>query len=232
MDEDLEIYGGIINGLDSKHIKHHYIDSLTYASNHSYLDSINKKDNYTFYNLDIRDYNKLERLIKNENYDSIIHLAAESHVDNSILNPTLFAETNILGTINLLNAVNKQWTSKDGKRFYHISTDEVYGALGSKGSFKETTSYDPRSPYSASKASSDHFVRSYFHTYGLPILISNCSNNFGPNQNNEKLVPVVINSIINNQKIPIYGDGLNVRDWLYVYDHIEAIDTIFHKGTV
>ena len=162
----------------------------------------------------------------------MIHLAAESHVDNSILNPTLFAETNIIGTINLLNSVNKHWKSKKGKRFYHISTDEVYGSLGKSGSFKETTSYDPRSPYSASKASSDHFVRSYFHTYGLPVVISNCSNNFGPNQNNEKLIPVVINSILKNKKIPIYGDGLNIRDWLYVGDHIHAIDRIFHEGSI
>ncbi len=208
------------------------IDSLTYASNYNYLSSLDKKNNYTFHNLDIRNYKKLEKLIKKENYDSVIHLAAESHVDNSILNPTLFAETNIIGTINLLNSVNKHWKSKKGKRFYHISTDEVYGSLGKSGSFKETTSYDPRSPYSASKASSDHFVRSYFHTYGLPVVISNCSNNFGPNQNNEKLIPVVINSILKNKKIPIYGDGLNIRDWLYVGDHIHAIDRIFHEGSI
>ena len=214
------------------HYKITNIDSLTYASNYSFLSSINKKENYVFYDLDIRDYNKLEELIKKENYDSIIHLAAESHVDNSIKNPTLFAETNILGTINLLNSVNKIWKSKEGKRFYHISTDEVYGTLGATGSFKETTSYDPRSPYSASKASSDHFVRSYYHTYGIPILISNCSNNFGPNQHKEKLIPVVINSIINNKKIPVYGNGLNIRDWLYVNDHVNAIDKIFHDGSI
>lgn len=214
------------------HYKITNIDSLTYASNYSFLSSIYKKENYVFYDLDIRDNNKLEELIKKENYDAIIHLAAESHVDNSIKNPTLFAETNILGTINLLNSVNKIWKSKEGKKFYHISTDEVYGALGATGSFKETTSYDPRSPYSASKASSDHFVRSYYHTYGIPILISNCSNNFGPNQHREKLIPVVINSIINNKKIPIYGNGLNIRDWLYVQDHVSAIDKIFHDGSV
>lgn len=214
------------------HYKITNIDSLTYASNYSFLSSIDKKENYVFYDLDIRDSNKLEELIKKENYDSIIHLAAESHVDNSIKNPTLFAETNILGTINLLNSVNKIWKSKEGKRFYHISTDEVYGTLGATGSFKETTPYDPRSPYSASKASSDHFVRSYYHTYEIPILISNCSNNFGPNQHKEKLIPVVINSIINNKKIPIYGNGLNIRDWLYVQDHVNAIDKIFHDGSI
>ena len=214
------------------HYKITNIDSLTYASNYSFLSSIDKKENYVFYDLDIRDSNKLEELIKKENYDSIIHLAAESHVDNSIKNPTLFAETNILGTINLLNSVNKIWKSKEGKRFYHISTDEVYGTLGATGSFKETTPYDPRSPYSASKASSDHFVRSYYHTYEIPILISNCSNNFGPNQHKEKLIPVVINSIINNKKIPVYGNGLNIRDWLYVQDHVNAIDKIFHDGSI
>ena len=214
------------------HYKITNIDSLTYASNYSFLSSIYKKENYVFYDLDIRDNNKLEELIKKENYDAIIHLAAESHVDNSIKNPTLFAETNILGTINLLNSVNKIWKSKEGKKFYHISTDEVYGTLGATGSFKESTPYDPRSPYSASKASSDHFVRSYYHTYGIPILISNCSNNFGPNQHKEKLIPVVINSIINNKKIPVYGNGLNIRDWLYVQDHVNAIDKIFHDGSV
>ena len=214
------------------HYKITNIDSLTYASNYSFLSSIDKKENYVFYDLDIRDSNKLEELIKKENYDSIIHLSAESHVDNSIKNPTLFAETNILGTINLLNSVNKIWKSKEGKRFYHISTDEVYGTLGATGSFKETTPYDPRSPYSASKASSDHFVRSYYHTYEIPILISNCSNNFGPNQHKEKLIPVVINSIINNKKIPVYGNGLNIRDWLYVQDHVNAIDKIFHDGSI
>ena len=214
------------------HYKITNIDSLTYASNYSFIKSIDKKENYCFYDLDIRDNNKLEELIKKENYDSIIHLAAESHVDNSIKNPTLFAETNILGTINLLNSVNKIWKSKEGKKFYHISTDEVYGTLGATGSFKESTPYDPRSPYSASKASSDHFVRSYYHTYGIPILISNCSNNFGPNQHKEKLIPVVINSIINNKKIPVYGNGLNIRDWLYVQDHVNAIDKIFHDGSV
>ena len=212
------------------HYKITNIDSLTYASNYSFIKSIDKKENYCFYDLDIRDNNKLEELIKKENYDSIIHLAAESHVDNSIKNPTLFAETNILGTINLLNSVNKIWKSKEGKKFYHISTDEVYGTLGATGSFKESTPYDPRSPYSASKASSDHFVRSYYHTYGIPILISNCSNNFGPNQHKEKLIPVVINSIINNKKIPVYGNGLNIRDWLYVQDHVNAIDKIFHSN--
>jgi dTDP-glucose 4,6-dehydratase len=160
----------------------------------------------------------------------VLHLAAESHVDNSIENPVIFAKTNIIGTLNLLNLSKKYWKDLSSKIFYHISTDEVYGSLSDTGYFKETTPYDPRSPYSASKASSDHFVRAFYHTYKLPVIISNCSNNFGPNQNNEKLIPVVINSILNNNPIPVYGSGKNIRDWLYVEDHVMAIDQILAHG--
>jgi|TARA_B100000214_G_scaffold193188_1_gene139782 dTDP-glucose 4,6-dehydratase len=208
------------------------VDSLTYASNLNYLSQISSSENYTFYNIDIRDFDLLKELVLDEKFDFIIHLAAESHVDNSINNPLLFAQTNILGTINLLNSVKELWNDKKDNRFYHVSTDEVYGTLGDSGSFHEKTNYDPRSPYSASKASSDHFVSAYYHTYNLPVLISNCSNNFGPNQNKEKLIPVVINSILNKQKIPIYGNGKNIRDWLFVDDHIEAIDTILHNAEI
>lgn len=208
------------------------IDSLTYASNLNYLSQISSSKNYTFYNIDIRDFDLLKELVFDEKFDYIIHLAAESHVDNSIINPLLFAETNILGTINLLNSVKELWNDKKDNRFYHISTDEVFGTLGDSGSFHENSNYDPRSPYSASKASSDHFVSAYYHTYNLPVLISNCSNNFGPNQNKEKLIPVVINSILNRQKIPIYGNGQNIRDWLFVEDHIEAIDLILHNAEI
>ena len=224
----------LVRLLVNKYPDYHIInmDLLTYAGNLDNLKDIQDKANYTFIKCDICDIENVKQVFIDHKIDSIIHLAAESHVDNSIKNPTLFAETNILGTINLLNSVNKIWKSKEGKKFYHISTDEVYGTLGATGSFKESTPYDPRSPYSASKASSDHFVRSYYHTYGIPILISNCSNNFGPNQHKEKLIPVVINSIINNKKIPVYGNGLNIRDWLYVQDHVNAIDKIFHDGSV
>jgi dTDP-glucose 4,6-dehydratase len=173
----------------------------------------------------------VSRLFATHNFDGVIHLAAESHVDRSISNPLEFINTNILGTVNLLNAARMEWKDKmDGKMFYHISTDEVYGSLGLEGLFTETTSYDPRSPYSASKASSDHLVRAYHHTYGLPIVISNCSNNYGPNQFPEKLIPLVINNIKNNKPIPVYGKGDNIRDWLFVEDHASAIDLIFHQG--
>ena len=207
------------------------IDALTYAGNLENLTDIEDKSNYKFLKTDITDAQVVARIIAMEKIDGIIHLAAESHVDRSINNPLEFIQTNILGTVNLLNSVRIEWKNKfEDKRFYHISTDEVYGSLGNTGMFTEETAYDPRSPYSASKASSDHLVRAYFHTYGLPIVISNCSNNYGANQFPEKLIPLAINNIKNNRQIPVYGKGENVRDWLYVEDHAAAIDIIFHKG--
>lgn len=207
------------------------LDSLTYAGNLENLTDIESKPNYRFVKVDITDVTAVEKVFANYNIDGVIHLAAESHVDRSITDPMAFIKTNILGTVVLLNAARKQWAGNfDGKRFYHISTDEVYGSLGEEGMFVETTPYDPRSPYSASKASSDHIVRAYFHTYKLPVVISNCSNNYGPNQFPEKLIPLAINNIKNSKPIPIYGKGENVRDWLYVEDHASAIDKIFHKG--
>jgi dTDP-glucose 4,6-dehydratase len=206
------------------------IDALTYASNYDFIKGLEEFQNYNFEKIDINDYDRLDKLFKRNNFDYVLHLAAESHVDNSIENPVIFAKTNIIGTLNLLNLSKKYWKDLSSKIFYHISTDEVYGSLTDTGYFKETTPYDPRSPYSASKASSDHFVRAFYHTYKLPVIISNCSNNFGPNQNNEKLIPVVINSILNNNPIPIYGSGENIRDWLYVEDHVMAIDQILAHG--
>ena len=207
------------------------LDSLTYAGNLENLTDIESKPNYRFVKVDITDVTAVEKVFADYNIDGVIHLAAESHVDRSITDPMAFIKTNILGTVVLLNAARKQWAGNfDGKRFYHISTDEVYGSLGEEGMFVETTPYDPRSPYSASKASSDHIVRAYFHTYKLPVVISNCSNNYGPNQFPEKLIPLAINNIKNSKPIPIYGKGENVRDWLYVEDHASAIDKIFHKG--
>lgn len=207
------------------------LDSLTYAGNLENLTDIESKPNYRFVKVDITDVTAVEKVFANYNIDGVIHLAAESHVDRSITDPMAFIKTNILGTVVLLNAARKQWAGNfEGKRFYHISTDEVYGSLGEEGMFVETTPYDPRSPYSASKASSDHIVRAYFHTYKLPVVISNCSNNYGPNQFPEKLIPLAINNIKNSKPIPIYGKGENVRDWLYVEDHASAIDKIFHKG--
>ena len=173
---------------------------------------------------------KLEELFEKYRFDAVIHLAAESHVDRSITSPDEFVFTNIIGTVNLLNSCRKIWTDYNNKLFYHISTDEVYGSLGDEGLFTETTSYDPKSPYSASKASSDHMVRAYNNTYGLPVVISNCSNNYGPNQFPEKLIPLAINNIKNRKDVPVYGKGENIRDWLYVEDHASAIDTVFHKG--
>ena len=208
------------------------IDSLTYASNYKFIKDLEKHKNYCFFKLDINDKDSLKELFLKYKFDTIIHLAAESHVDNSIENPQIFAKTNILGTLNLLDNVRNSWTNKSNKLFYHISTDEVYGSLSNDGFFNEESKYDPRSPYSASKAASDHFVRAYYHTYNIPVIISNCSNNFGPNQNKEKLIPVVINSVINKSKIPVYGDGKNIRDWLYVEDHIYAIDKILHQGKI
>ncbi|KAF5078013.1 dTDP-glucose 4,6-dehydratase [anaerobic digester metagenome] len=208
-------------------------DSLTYAGNLENLKSVEAKSNYIFVKGDITNRDEVEAVFAQYPIDSIIHLAAESHVDRSITDPLAFINTNIVGTATLLNAARKFWNGNfTNKLFYHISTDEVYGSLGADGLFLESTPYDPRSPYSASKASSDHLVRAYFHTYKLPVVISNCSNNYGPNQFPEKLIPLAISNIKNNKPIPIYGKGENVRDWLFVKDHAEAIDTIFHKGQV
>jgi dTDP-glucose 4,6-dehydratase len=208
------------------------LDKLTYASNISFLDEINNFENYFFVEADICDFIKIEEIFNKYKIANVIHLAAESHVDNSIENALEFAKTNILGTINLLELCRKNWNKKENNLFYHISTDEVFGTLDEFGVFSENSKYDPHSPYSASKASADHFVRAFYDTHKLPIVVSNCSNNYGPNQHKEKLIPTVINSLINKSKIPIYGDGLNIRDWLYVEDHVEAIDLIFHKGII
>jgi dTDP-glucose 4,6-dehydratase len=208
-------------------------DKLTYAGNLENLTDIEKSENYKFEKTDIVDKQSVLGLFNKFNIDAVIHLAAESHVDRSITSPDEFVLTNIVGTVNLLNSALNSWkNSFEGKLFYHISTDEVYGSLGKEGLFTEETSYDPRSPYSASKASSDHMVRAYNHTFGLPAVISNCSNNYGPNQFPEKLIPLVINNIKNNKSIPVYGKGENIRDWLYVEDHASAIDLIFHRGKV
>jgi dTDP-glucose 4,6-dehydratase len=208
-------------------------DKLTYAGNLENLTDIEKAENYKFEKIDIVEKQSVLDLFKKYNFDGVIHLAAESHVDRSITSPDEFVFTNIVGTVNLLNAALNNWrNSFEGKLFYHISTDEVYGSLGKEGLFTEKTAYDPRSPYSASKASSDHLVRAYNHTFGVPALISNCSNNYGPNQFPEKLIPLVINNIKNNKPIPVYGKGENIRDWLYVEDHASAIDLIFHRGKV
>lgn len=208
------------------------LDKLTYASNISFLDEIKNFENYFFVEADICDLIKIEEIFNKYKISNVIHLAAESHVDSSIENALEFAKTNILGTINLLELCRKNWNKKENNLFYHISTDEVFGTLDEFGVFSENSKYDPHSPYSASKASADHFVRAFYDTHKLPIVVSNCSNNYGPNQHKEKLIPTVINSLINKSKIPIYGNGLNVRDWLYVKDHVEAIDLIFHKGII
>ncbi len=207
------------------------LDKLTYAGNLENLRDVDQKKNYTFVKGDITDTAFIEELFDSHPFDAVIHLAAESHVDRSISGPMEFVNTNITGTVNLLNAARARWEGKTGgKLFCHISTDEVYGSLGKEGSFTEETAYDPRSPYSASKAGSDHMVRAWYHTYGLPVIISNCSNNYGPNQFPEKLIPLAINNIKNNRAVPVYGKGENVRDWLYVEDHAAAIDLIFHRG--
>jgi dTDP-glucose 4,6-dehydratase len=207
------------------------LDALTYAGNLENLRDIEKKPNYGFVKADISKENQVNEIFEKYLPDGIIHLAAESHVDRSISNPTEFIYTNIIGTVNLLNAARTIWKNEPaGKRFYHISTDEVYGSLGETGLFTEHTAYDPKSPYSASKASSDHLVRAYHHTFGLPAVISNCSNNYGPNQFPEKLLPLFINNARHFKPLPVYGKGENVRDWLYVEDHARAIDLIFHKG--
>ncbi len=209
------------------------LDKLTYAGNLENLTDIENKSNYTFIKGDIVDGSFIDEIFEKYNFDTVIHLAAESHVDRSITNPLEFIHTNIVGTVNLLNASKKQWDgSFTDKLFYHISTDEVYGSLDDGGFFFENTPYDPQSPYSASKASSDHFVRAYQNTFGLPVIISNCSNNYGPNQFPEKLIPLFINNILHEKSLPVYGKGENVRDWLYVVDHAKAIHTIFQKGKV
>ena len=207
------------------------VDNLTYAGNLSNLKDLEDKKNYFFFKIDIKNHNEILKLFVDKKITDVIHLAAESHVDKSIENSFEFAETNVLGTLSLLEASKISWDlSSKNNVFYHISTDEVYGSLGLEGSFNEYSKYDPNSPYSASKASSDHFVRAYHKTYGLPILISNCSNNYGPNQHAEKMIPNIINSLLKQIKIPIYGDGKNIRDWLYVHDHCDAIELIFNNG--
>nr|WP_320119064.1 dTDP-glucose 4,6-dehydratase [uncultured Marinifilum sp.] len=207
------------------------MDSLTYAGNLANLKDIENKENYTFVKCDICDFEKVQKVFADFQINGVIHLAAESHVDRSIKDPFSFAQTNVMGTLSLLQAAKHAWDNDfEGKLFYHVSTDEVYGSLGEEGFFLETTAYDPHSPYSASKASSDHFVRAFHDTYGLPTVISNCSNNYGSYQFPEKLIPLFINNICNNKPLPVYGKGENVRDWLYVEDHARAIDVIFHEG--
>jgi dTDP-glucose 4,6-dehydratase len=207
------------------------LDLLTYAGNLENISDIEKAPNYTFIKGDITDADFINTLFSEHQFDAVVHLAAESHVDRSITDPLAFVKTNVIGTMNLLNACKTQWKDNyEGKRFYHISTDEVFGTLGETGLFTEQTPYDPNSPYSASKASSDHFVRAYGETYGLPYVITNCSNNYGPNHFPEKLIPLFINNIITNKPLPVYGDGNYTRDWLFVEDHARAIDLVLHKG--
>lgn len=210
------------------------LDKLTYAGNLANLRDIENAPNYTFVKADICDYDTIREVFCKYDIDGVIHLAAESHVDRSIKDPFIFARTNVMGTLSLLQAAKEQWNGNwEGKRFYHISTDEVYGALQFDGTlFTEETRYDPHSPYSAAKASSDHFVRAYHDTYGLPTIVTNCSNNYGPYQFPEKLIPLFINNIRHGRPLPVYGKGENVRDWLYVEDHARAIDLIFHKGRI
>ena len=207
------------------------LDALTYAGNLENLKDIQNQPNYTFVKADITDAKHILEIFEQYQPDGVIHLAAESHVDRSITNPLEFVMTNVIGTVNLLNATKTIWNNNfEVKRFHHVSTDEVFGALGDEGFFTEETSYDPHSPYSASKASSDHFVRAYHDTYGLPIVMTNCSNNYGPNHFPEKLIPLCIHNILNNNPLPIYGDGKYTRDWLFVIDHAKAIDLVFHQG--
>ncbi|BDD03123.1 dTDP-glucose 4,6-dehydratase [Aureibacter tunicatorum] len=209
------------------------LDALTYAGNLENVDDLKDNKNYKFIKGDITDEKFIFDLFQKEKFDGVIHLAAESHVDRSIKDPISFLKTNIIGTVNLLNAAKDSWQEDmNDKLFYHISTDEVYGSLDNGGFFIESTSYDPQSPYSASKASSDHFVRAYHNTYGLPVVISNCSNNYGPNQFPEKLIPLFIHNIKTGKNLPVYGSGENIRDWLYVVDHARAIDTVYHKGKI
>jgi dTDP-glucose 4,6-dehydratase len=208
------------------------LDKLTYAGNLENLQDIDQAPNYRFERADICDAAALKRIFESHQITDVIHLAAESHVDRSIEGPMEFVMTNVVGTVQLLQAARAAWCKESGHVFHHVSTDEVYGSLGDTGLFEETTSYDPRSPYSASKASSDHFVRAYYHTYGLPVKMSNCSNNYGSHHFPEKLIPLMIHNIINEKPLPVYGKGDNIRDWLWVEDHASAIDTIFHKGRV
>ncbi|MBE9585231.1 dTDP-glucose 4,6-dehydratase [Mucilaginibacter sp. JRF] len=207
------------------------VDALTYAGNLENLKDIENQPNYIFERADIKDAAAINEIFEKYGVTDVVHLAAESHVDRSITNPLDFVYTNVIGTVTLLEAAKQFWKDDYSNHlFYHISTDEVYGSLGTEGFFTETTKYDPHSPYSASKASSDHFVRAYHDTYGIPVIVSNCSNNYGPNHFPEKLIPLLINNILNNKPLPVYGNGMNVRDWLYVIDHARAIDLIFHKG--
>ncbi|WP_312742992.1 dTDP-glucose 4,6-dehydratase [Sphingobacterium multivorum] len=223
----------VVRGFVLKYPDYHIVnlDALTYAGNLANLRDIEHLPNYTFVKVDITDAEKVLATFEEYQPDGVIHLAAESHVDRSITDPLAFVMTNVIGTVNLLNAVNVIWGGNfEGKRFHHVSTDEVYGTLGETGLFTEETSYDPHSPYSASKASSDHFVRAYHDTYGLPVVLTNCSNNYGPNHFPEKLIPLCIHNILNNKPLPIYGDGKFTRDWLFVIDHARAIDLVFHNG--
>lgn len=231
---------GFIGSHLLRHFVHKYpeyrlinLDALTYAGNLENLRDIETLNNYTFVKGDICNSEQLDNLFQTYDVDTVIHLAAESHVDRSISDPLSFIKTNVMGTVTLLHAASQHWKQdRKGKIFHHVSTDEVYGSLGDTGFFTENTPYDPRSPYSASKASSDHFVKAYHHTYGLPVLVSNCSNNYGPYQFPEKLIPLMIHNIKNNKALPVYGDGLYTRDWLWVADHVEAIDIILHHGRI
>ncbi|MDX1445555.1 dTDP-glucose 4,6-dehydratase [Lishizhenia sp.] len=222
----------LVRRLVNNYPEYHIInfDALTYAGNLNNLKDLENADNYTFVKGDICELSDLEKVFSNFYITDIIHLAAESHVDRSISGPMAFVMTNVVGTVNLLNIAKEKWAGAKDRLFYHISTDEVYGSLGAEGLFSETTAYDPRSPYSSSKASSDHFVMAYHHTYGLPVKISNCSNNYGSHQFPEKLIPLMINNIVQEKDLPIYGKGDNIRDWLWVEDHAAAIDKIFHEG--
>jgi len=223
----------VIRRFVNKYPEYHIfnLDALTYAGNLENIKDVENESNYTFIKGDIVNEDFINKLFSNHNFDGVIHLAAESHVDRSIEDPLAFVRTNVIGTMNLLNAAKNYWKDNfAGKRFYHISTDEVYGSLGADGLFTETTPYDPNSPYSASKASSDHFVRAYGETYGLPYVLTNCSNNYGSYHFPEKLIPLFINNIINNKPLPVYGDGNYTRDWLFVEDHAIAIDLVFHEG--
>ncbi|WP_455513706.1 dTDP-glucose 4,6-dehydratase [Porphyromonas sp.] len=233
------IGGHVVRLMTQRYPDYHIIclDKLTYAGNLETIADVAEAPNFTFVQADICDFDTVRRLLIEHEVDGIIHLAAESHVDRSISDPFTFARTNVLGTLSLLQAAKEVWSVRpegyEGKRFYHISTDEVYGALELDGGFfTEETKYDPHSPYSASKASSDHFVRAFHDTYGLPTLVTNCSNNYGPYQYPEKLIPLFIHNIIQRKPLPVYGKGENIRDWLYVLDHARAIDIIFHKGAI